>query len=518
MVQQDQWLQDLSAGIYGVTLTDFNGCESNLVLEVEVTDNQAPTATESPIVLEFPWQGDPIVIDPFLPDFFEDNCGIIGIIPSQSTFTCMDSGTNTIQVEVIDENGNNAIFMVIVNIIDNTPPEFIACPSVITDSGCNNLVDYQVAAIDDCNVVDYVLLEGLPTGSNFPLGQTDVTVAAIDFAGNEATCSFIVNIIDETPPAFATCPSSTTIDFCDNVFEYNVLAIDDCGFVDLQMVEGLPSGSIFPLGITHVVYEATDGSGNVSTCGFAVNVDPSWSLGVLDVQEPCFDENNGAIELALTGNLNEFNINWTPALPNTPLVENLAPGVYEAEVEGPNGCIQTIQVELQELPEIIISVDAIEHDMNNTSSGRIMISISGASTPMQVRWYLDGALFSTQEDLINIPAGTYSVILEDNNGCTAVLEDIVVEAVTGVEDLHRIDYQVFPNPSAGNFQVKMDADLLRTSTILLFDNQGREIPITVEINGSNASVEMPYSAPNGLYFLRINGLDFKVAERMLLVR
>ncbi|MCB0642341.1 MAG: HYR domain-containing protein [Phaeodactylibacter sp.] len=508
---------NLPAGDYSVTLTDAHDCEASLNMSVEVLDNQQPTAT-GPIVLDFDWEGNPIFIDPYLEDFFVDNCGISSIEPSQSVFTCLDGGTHTIQIMVIDENNNVAIFIGVINLNDVNPPEFTTCPSVITAEGCNNAVTYQVAATDDCNIVNLDLTEGLPSGSNFPLGTTDVVVTATDFAGNEATCSFVVNIVDETAPVFATCPSSTTIDFCDDVFEYTVLATDNCQEVNYVLTQGLPSGSVFPPGTTHVFVDAVDGSGNTSTCSFAVQVAPSWSLGILDMGEPCFGEDNGFIRLNLTGNLNEFTINWSPIPSNDVEIDNLPPGVYEAEVVGPNGCVQTIQVELDELPEIQMVVDTVIHDMSNTSSGRILISFSGAATPLTISWYLDGTFYSEAEDLFNVPAGTYSVVLEDNNGCIQTIEGIVVESTTGTRQEQVVDYQVFPNPTNGQFKVLMAADQLAESTILLYDSQGREVPVQIVLDGDYAMIEIPAAAPAGLYFLRINGLDFKVAERMLLVR
>jgi hypothetical protein len=41
----------------------------------------------------------------------------------------------------------------------------------------------------------------------------------------------------------------------------------------IELTNGLPSGTAFPVGVTTVAYQATDGCGNVETCGFDVTVE-----------------------------------------------------------------------------------------------------------------------------------------------------------------------------------------------------------------------------------------------------
>ena len=46
---------------------------------------------------------------------------------------------------------------------------------------------------------------------------------------------------------------------------------DNCPNVQLKLLSGLTSGSVFPVGVTVCKYEATDASGNKSQCSFKVN-------------------------------------------------------------------------------------------------------------------------------------------------------------------------------------------------------------------------------------------------------
>ncbi len=69
-------------------------------------------------------------------------------------------------------------------------------------SSAGSIVDFTAVATD-------LVSGGVPvvatpaSGSMFPLGQTTVTLQAADGAGNPATATFVVNVVDTTPPVIA---------------------------------------------------------------------------------------------------------------------------------------------------------------------------------------------------------------------------------------------------------------------------------------------------------------------------
>ncbi|MDQ3017876.1 MAG: HYR domain-containing protein, partial [Bacteroidota bacterium] len=87
---------------------------------------------------------------------------------------------------------------------------------------------------------------------------------------------------DNTPPTI-TCPPNITVSatqgLCSAVTTYGAIsATDNCSAPTITLVSGLASGSSFPVGLTAIVYRATDQAGNSSTCSFTVRV--------LDTQPP----------------------------------------------------------------------------------------------------------------------------------------------------------------------------------------------------------------------------------------
>jgi len=74
------------------------------------------------------------------------------------------------------------------------------------------------------------------------------------------------------------CPASVVTNnspatACSAVVTYGAIsATDNCTAPNITLVSGLPSGSTFPVGVTTIVYRATDGVGLSNTCSFTVTV------------------------------------------------------------------------------------------------------------------------------------------------------------------------------------------------------------------------------------------------------
>jgi hypothetical protein len=91
------------------------------------------------------------------------------------------------------------------NPADTTPPS-IECPADITafnDRGqCGAVVNYTANATDDCTGVAELTCD-MPSSSTFPVGRTRSTCTATDGAGNSASCSFMITVVDNEPPTIA---------------------------------------------------------------------------------------------------------------------------------------------------------------------------------------------------------------------------------------------------------------------------------------------------------------------------
>jgi gliding motility-associated-like protein len=129
---------------------------------------------------------------------------------------------------------------------------------------------------DNCpaNNIEGVLVNGLPSGSVFPVGITTVEYSLTDGSGNTTTCSFDVTVTDTTAPAIV-CPENISLtdpQLEGVVVDYELPEVtDNCGAL-INVVEGPLSGEVFQHGYTTVVFQAIDNAGLTDTCSFNVLV------------------------------------------------------------------------------------------------------------------------------------------------------------------------------------------------------------------------------------------------------
>jgi uncharacterized repeat protein (TIGR03803 family) len=159
-------------------------------------------------------------------------------------------------------------------ITDNVPPVLTLPTSPVVaeaTSPAGASVTYVVSAND--NVDGPVAVTASPvSGSTFPVGNTTVTATAHDAANNVANGSFVVSVVDTTPPIL-TVPANQTIEATSAagaVATFAATATDAVSSVTFSYT--MSSGSVFALGVNTIGVTATDASGNASTGTFTVNV------------------------------------------------------------------------------------------------------------------------------------------------------------------------------------------------------------------------------------------------------
>ncbi|HLP95794.1 MAG TPA: HYR domain-containing protein [Saprospiraceae bacterium] len=199
------------------------------------------------------------------------------IVYSPASGSSFAVGSTTVTATATDDSGNTATcsFQVVVN--DEESP-VLSCPSdTVTqqaDAGlCQTIVTYAVTALDNCdNNLD--LSTNQASGTAFVVGLTNVSFTATDDAGNTATCSFAVRVLDTQAPTVA-CPANITdntdANQCTAVQNYTATASDNCN-ANPSITFSPVSGTPFDLGTTTVTATAGDGNGNTSTCTFTVTV------------------------------------------------------------------------------------------------------------------------------------------------------------------------------------------------------------------------------------------------------
>ncbi|MCO6492278.1 MAG: HYR domain-containing protein, partial [Phaeodactylibacter sp.] len=279
-----------------VTVADASGNATSCVVPVTVDDEVPPAFTNCPADITVNndpdkcganvWWAAPTAID---------NC--TGLTagqasgPAPGSFIAVGS-PQTVTYEATDADGNSVTCSFVVAVEDMQLPD-LSCPvSFITFDTNNGNCSYTVQsgmldpdASDNCSVTglthNYAAAPSSTTldGASFPEGMTTVVWTAVDAAGNSISCTMDIMVEDDDTPLVADCPAdiNTGNDAgeCGAIVNYDAPVFNDnCGGTNHSgtLVEGLPSGTLFPVGTTTVTYEYTDVAGNTASCSFDVTI------------------------------------------------------------------------------------------------------------------------------------------------------------------------------------------------------------------------------------------------------
>lgn len=188
-------------------------------------------------------------------------------------------GDSVVIYKATDIFGDTAICVFTVLVRDTINPVVI-CPGDITqiveDTTCTASITWDTPlASDNCDLT-LSLDSDVQPDTTLPTGETVVTYTATDDYGNQASCSFIITVLDLNPPVLDTCPVdislSTLPDTCGAFPTWAAPGVaDDCD-PNVTLSGSVSIGAFFPVGTTIVTYEASDVSGNTASCSFSVTV------------------------------------------------------------------------------------------------------------------------------------------------------------------------------------------------------------------------------------------------------
>jgi gliding motility-associated-like protein len=258
------------------TLTDGAGNTTACSFNVTVVDQTPPVITGCLVNITTAANASCQAVVSWTPPTPSDNCSIASFVSTHSPGATFNLGTTTVTYTATDGAGNTSTCTFNVTVVDQNAPVITGCPSNITiaaNSSCQAVANWTPPiATDNCSLASFISTHS--PGSTFNLGTTPVTYTATDGAGNVATCTFNVTVVDQTAPLITGCPSNITVAAnasCQALATWSPpTPSDNCSVASLVTTHA--PGASFNLGTTAVTYTATDNSGNTSTCSFNVTV------------------------------------------------------------------------------------------------------------------------------------------------------------------------------------------------------------------------------------------------------
>ncbi len=127
----------------------------------------------------------------------------------------------------------------------------------------------------------------------------------------------------------------------------------------------------------------------------------------------CYGEGNGVCDLNVFGGTPPYYYTWnTGAISED--IDNLVPGLYSVTITDENGCLayDTAHIYQSEFP-LSGQISGRDASCYGLSDGNVMFTADGGYEPYHYEW--SNGLW--QQNLVGVPAGTYTVTLTDANFC-----------------------------------------------------------------------------------------------------
>ncbi len=415
-------ITDLAPGAYTASVSDVNGCIKDTTINVGVGNDfdivldgtnpvcagdfsgsinaEALPTSGSPGVFTFAWSG-PNGFASLNQNITNLDAGVyIVTVTSQEGCTLQDSlellMPDSILIDVIVTNSNcllsdgsasatvsGGVGTLAVRWLDNsgneiaTGNEILDIPSgvytveVSDDAGC--IIEETVTISDNSGSIDGLITDPLCVGGSN--GEIDITVD-----GGLAPLTF----------SWSDGGSFTSSD---------------------EDITGITAGEY-----TIIVEDA---NGCVFAASFIVS-DPAQIVANETISQVSCNGGDGAILLTIENALPPVVVDWTGPdgfVATDENIANLEVGTYNYEITDANLCSITGSIDLT-ASEAITATAEIENVLcGGDSSGSIDLSVVGGASPLTYMWS-DGSGFSSDiQDIADVPAGTYTVVITDANNC-----------------------------------------------------------------------------------------------------
>lgn len=175
-----------------------------------------------------------------------------------------------------------------------------------------------------------------------------------------------------------------------------------------QNATGLPAG-------TYTVI-ATDNFGCSATATVTLVNPPLMLVNITGNNLSCNSANDGSATANVSGGTQPYTFDWnTNPDQTTQIAENLPAGNYSVLVTDSNGCVATAGTTITQPPAITLSVSSTNTPCGQ-QTGTATATASGGVGTLSYLWNSNPV--QTTAVATNLPAGTYTVTVTDDNDCS----------------------------------------------------------------------------------------------------
>ncbi len=567
----------LSVGTHLITWTATDGSSNTASATqlVTVNDTQNPTIIAPAPVTVSPTGGACSIAASLVllgAPVAADNCGSVAV--SNNAPSVYPVGTTVVTWTAVDAAGNSATALQNVVVTDNTKPT-ITAPSaldVATNVGSctRSLASLTLGSPTVGDNCPGSLTLGNNAPAQFPIGTTVVTWTVTDAGGNSASATQSVTVRDDLFPVI-TAPASLTVAAPAGTCSIPAASLslgtptvsDNCGV-------GTPTSdapTIFPVGITQVIWKVFDTYGNMSTAAQLVTV----TSGTPTISCP------SPIVVSTANGRPGAVVTYTP-----PTGGSDCPGTETIRIAGlgsgsffPIGtttesylvtdaigrtatCSFTITVNDTEAPTIAVALSPVNLWPGDNTMRTVRAVVTAADNAPGVVWSLtsitanqgtsgdiDGALFGTADNEFLLRAKrsgnldrTYTVTYTatdaslNTSSATATVvvpssrpKDLIVSDETAIPAVATLD-QNFPNPFNPTTTIRFGLPAESHARLTIFNSVGHVVAVLFDRSLPAGQHSLMWDGTDGsgrrvssgMYLYRLEAAGGVTTRRMLLLQ
>ena len=417
-IQSGTTATGLCAGTYNLTITDQNGCTGTTNTVISEPSPLTLTITPTGALCNGGSSG-------------SADLEVIGGTPSYTYIWSNSSSTQDISNL---QSGSYTVTLTDANNCTETQTVSISEPNAITvatthnDANCNQ-PDGSATANGSGGTGSYTYnwsttpiqtnstATGLLSGSysvtiidaNGCTGQGSANIS--DIPGGNASANLVSNA-----SGFGLCDGQAQASMSGGTAPYTYLWNDPSNQTNSNAI-GLCAG-------TYCV-TITDINGCSDTSCIVINQPNAISLTLTPTNILCHGDCDGSINLSVTGGVLPYTYVWAPGGLTAQNISNQCAGTYSVTVTDSNGISVSSSTTITEpLSSLSATISSINATCNGGSNGSLDLTVSGGTAPYTYNWSPGGA---TSEDIANLIAGNYTVLITDNNGCTETINETITE-------------------------------------------------------------------------------------------
>lgn len=346
--------------------------------------------------------------------------------PTQNTATATNVPQGNYQVIVTNPATGCADTAYQTVAANGTPIAYITGVQNVTCAGAANGAA-QAAVAGGTGPYTYNWGGGIvtPIRSNLAGGSYTVTVTDVNGCSSTATA-----FINEPTPLIATVTSTPAS--CAGNLDGTLIVVPDGGAGAYQIrwstTPQQTNDTITNLAPGSYTVTVTDANNCSVTRSTSVSSPPPFVITQNSITQTNCGGTNGAITITAIGGTGTKTYQLDAGTPQaTGAFTNVTPGPHTILITDANGCDTTYNFTLNTPPPFNLSTTVTPIGCSGGTTGSIVATGTGGTGTLQYR--INGGGYSTNNNFILLPAGTYIIMVRDAAGCT--LSDTVTLSAPG---------------------------------------------------------------------------------------